>query len=155
MDEVLYTEVERFCSELCQAIDISNIKEALNEQSVDFKLSDASPNLSSLEDIRVAKWTDQERNRLIDLVRHFTANEKVDWTSVAASLHDKEPMECLMSYRNADDPMINISSWTAEEDTLLSSLASHHSQHNWCAIATALGSNRTPLACLQRYQVRC
>jgi myb proto-oncogene protein len=50
------------------------------------------------------------------------------------------------------DPRINKGAWTRAEDRKLRQLIENHKGHDWVAAARELGSNRTALQCLTRYQ---
>jgi hypothetical protein len=58
-----------------------------------------------------------------------------------------------MQYRNICDPSINHDEWTEEERMKLQDVVRLYQEHDWCSIADAVGNNRTPLQCLQTYQV--
>jgi len=57
-----------------------------------------------------------------------------------------------MQYTNVLDPEINNCEWTAEEGSRLLLLADKYSEHHWVNIAEELGTRRTPMSCLKRYQ---
>lgn len=77
----------------------------------------------------------------------------MDWDAIADSLgHDKSAMECFMMYRNQTCPSINRGAWTAEEVQRLTILAEKYDCHEWPLVATELGTDRTPLACLEYFQ---
>lgn len=59
-----------------------------------------------------------------------------------------------MQYRNSICPSINHEEWTEEEKIKLKEAAQSFQEHDWCSIADAVGNNRTPLQCLETYQVR-
>lgn len=57
-----------------------------------------------------------------------------------------------MQYTNVDDPSINNTEWSADEDHQLVELVDKYSEHEWSHIAEELGTHRTPIACLRHYQ---
>ena len=58
-----------------------------------------------------------------------------------------------MQFRNSCNPLINHEEWTEEEKMKLQEVVRLHQEHDWCSIAEAVGNHRTPLQCLQTYQV--
>src|SRR4051812_2001987 len=44
------------------------------------------------------------------------------------------------------------SAWSKDEDKRLLKLAQERNMHDWLGVARDLGTNRTALACLQRFQ---
>jgi hypothetical protein len=58
-----------------------------------------------------------------------------------------------MQFRNNCDPFINHEEWTEEEKMKLQEVVRLYQEHDWCSIADAVGNHRTPLQCLQTYQV--
>ncbi|GKV05129.1 hypothetical protein SLEP1_g17171 [Rubroshorea leprosula] len=63
-------------------------------------------------------------------------------------------MHVVTHYRwlNHEDPLINRSPWTAEEEKNLLFIIQEQGIANWHDIAVSLGTNRTPFQCLSRYQ---
>lgn len=53
---------------------------------------------------------------------------------------------------NCEDPLINRSQWSSEEDKFLLSAGQERGGRNWFDIAASLNTNRTPFQCLARYQ---
>ncbi|KAI9101611.1 hypothetical protein K1719_023855 [Acacia pycnantha] len=60
--------------------------------------------------------------------------------------------ECEARWLNCEDPLINHSPWTCEEDKLLLHIVQEIGNRNWFKIAESLSTNRTPFQCLARYQ---
>ncbi|GLT63532.1 hypothetical protein SLA2020_360910 [Shorea laevis] len=60
--------------------------------------------------------------------------------------------ECEARWLNHEDPLINRSPWTAEEDKNLLFIIQEKGIANWQDTAVSLGTNRTPYQCLARYQ---
>ncbi|KAK4280721.1 hypothetical protein QN277_012305 [Acacia crassicarpa] len=60
--------------------------------------------------------------------------------------------ECEARWLNCEDPLINHSTWTCEEDKLLLHIVQEIGNRNWFKIAESLSTNRTPFQCLARYQ---
>jgi hypothetical protein len=106
-------------------------------------------------------WKTSEKKNLIDCVENLKLSEReggqIDWNEVCAItkfVGKKTARECLMQYRNHSDPSINHDEWTEEEKIKLQEAVRSFQEHDWCAIAEAVGNGRTPLQCLQTYQVR-
>lgn len=53
---------------------------------------------------------------------------------------------------NCEDPLINHSPWTHEEDKFLLQAVQEMGGRNWFGIAESLNTKRTPFQCLARYQ---
>ena len=96
-------------------------------------------------------WTDEEKAALSHKVNAGTSSQP-DWKEVAKFIPTHTTMECYMQYTNVQDPEINNSEWTTEEDAHLLLLAEKYSEHHWVNIAEELGTRRTPMSCLKRYQ---
>jgi hypothetical protein len=92
-------------------------------------------------------WTEKEREKLQKFVhRHGPHN----WEQT--SILHKSPMDCYIQYTNLLDPSINASVWISDEDVQLLALVQKYDEHDWCAVAEELGTNRTPFECLRHYQ---
>lgn len=59
----------------------------------------------------------------------------------------------MMQYRNSLDPSINHAEWTETEILRLQEAVRKYQEHDWCSIADEVGHGRTPLQCIQYYQV--
>lgn len=106
--------------------------------------------------VHCASWTKKDNDALLSVVGSISAN-KIDWQTVSNLLRENfkfnaSPMECLMQYRNSVSPTIKKCDWSKEEVDKLTELAAYYNEHEWCAIAEELGTNRTPMQCLQYYQ---
>lgn len=106
--------------------------------------------------ITACQWSTKECTALLNVVSSLNTNT-IDWQIVSSLLKEKfnfsaSPMDCLMQYRNVADPSINKSNWSKEEVDKLAELALLYDEHEWCTIAEELGTNRTPMQCLQYYQ---
>ncbi|OMO70040.1 hypothetical protein CCACVL1_19130, partial [Corchorus capsularis] len=78
---------------------------------------------------------------------------KVNWDQLASLyVKGRSGAECETRWLNHEDPLINRSAWTAEEDKNLLLIVQKKGIGNWLDIAVSLGSNRTPFQCLARYQ---
>ena len=95
------------------------------------------------------KWGPKDRHLLLKLVSEAV---DIDWEEIAKHFPNKNSIDCFMVYRNEIDPSLNKAEWDPKEDTLLSKLAEQHNFHDWHVISQELGTNRTPIACLERYQ---
>lgn len=80
--------------------------------------------------------------------------QQVDWGRVADAVGGgMAPMDCLMQFRNVDDPSINSRPWKDSEIEALTAYVSKHG-NNWALCAEAVGNGRTPLQCISYYQVQ-
>jgi hypothetical protein len=98
-------------------------------------------------------WQTSEKKNLVDCVESLLSESSgnVDWTEVCQLtkfVKKKSARECLMQYRNASDPAINHSEWTEDEKIKLQEAVRSFQEHDWCAIADAVGNGRTPLSLL-------
>ncbi|XVE58834.1 hypothetical protein DITRI_Ditri04bG0200700 [Diplodiscus trichospermus] len=86
-----------------------------------------------------------------ETIREFRPN--VNWDQLASLyVKDRSGAECETRWLNHEDPLINRTPWTAEEDKSLLFIVQEKGISNWFDIAVSLGSNRTPFQCLARYQ---
>ncbi|XP_065852280.1 uncharacterized protein [Euphorbia lathyris] len=78
---------------------------------------------------------------------------KVNWDQLA-SLYvvGHTGAECEARWLNFEDPLINHSEWTIEEDKMLLFIVQEKGMTNWFDIAVLHGKNRTPFQCLARFQ---
>ena len=105
------------------------------------------------DQLKQSKWTSADRKLLVSLVQAFPADAEIDWSAVSSGLsHRHSPIECLMQYRNVDDPSINKGPWDLLEIERMIQLV-HDKGYSWVECAEALNTRRTPLQCLQHYQV--
>lgn len=63
----------------------------------------------------------------------------------------RTPIQLRLKWCNEEDPKINKSEWTSEEDTKLKTLAKQ-SWRNWDVIADQLKTSRTAFFCFQRFK---
>ena len=80
----------------------------------------------------------------------------IDWEEIAKRVDPTRQhitaRDCFIHYRQDDATTINKSAWSTDEDKKLAVLAVKYDECGWVTIASELGTNRTPLQCLQRYQ---
>jgi hypothetical protein len=81
----------------------------------------------------------------------------LNWTDISEQLAQVcgkryLPIECFIQYRNYLDPCVNRGKWLADEEARLIELAAKYKEHHWVAIASELGTLRTPIECLCHYQ---
>eukprot|EP00300_Choanocystis_sp_HF-7_P014308 c18643_g1_i1.p1 GENE.c18643_g1_i1~~c18643_g1_i1.p1 ORF type:complete len:659 (+),score=113.20 c18643_g1_i1:117-2093(+) len=82
-----------------------------------------------------------------DLLRFSSG---VDWNKV--TVKGRTAMECKLQWDNHVTPVVNTAAWTAAEDKRLILIAQQNSARKWEEIAKKLGTKRSPLQCLMRYQ---
>ncbi|XP_074654483.1 uncharacterized protein LOC141908359 [Tubulanus polymorphus] len=80
--------------------------------------------------------------------------KEIDWMKISVQDFDKATSDVSLelSWKNLLHPAINHGVWTREEDTKLRSLIRIYDYRSWDRIASELGTNRTALQCLQRFQ---
>ncbi|KAF8025198.1 hypothetical protein BT93_F2135 [Corymbia citriodora subsp. variegata] len=78
---------------------------------------------------------------------------KVNWDQLASlCIPGRSGAECEARWLNWEDPLINHSRWTVEEDKHLLFFIQEKGINNWFEVAVSLGTKRTPFQCLTRYQ---
>lgn len=79
---------------------------------------------------------------------------KVDWNKFPSNYvkAGRSGAECEARWLNFEDPLINHNKWTAAEEKSLLLIVQQKGMNNWIDIAVSLGTNRTPIQCLVRYQ---
>ncbi|XP_054795384.1 uncharacterized protein LOC129300810 isoform X2 [Prosopis cineraria] len=76
-----------------------------------------------------------------------------NWDQLASKyVTGRTGAECEARWLNCEDPLINHSPWTCEEDKLLLHIIQEIGNRDWFKIAALLNTNRTPFQCLARYQ---
>lgn len=101
--------------------------------------------------------TNVDTSTAVVVASDTNSDRNIDWDQVATRVGGgKAPMECLMQYRNVDDPRLHSQPWAQEEVSRLVTFVRDHG-YNWAACAEAVGNNRTPFQCISYYQVclRC
>lgn len=63
----------------------------------------------------------------------------------------RNAVDCKLRWENYEDPTIDKSAWSKEDDKRLLSLAIQHKGHDWIAIAKEF-PGRSPESCFRRYQ---
>lgn len=97
-------------------------------------------------------WTADEDTKLLDFVNGQNVGvEGVKWTDIAESL-SRSPQECFARYHNVLSSELKRSEWGQDETLKLMELVSKHGPFNWAALSAELGTNRSPLQCLQQFQ---
>lgn len=94
------------------------------------------------------KWSKFQRK----ILRELSSTKNWEELSQLPAIQ-KSPMECYMQYRNIDDPSINHDPWDREGEKKLAHFAQVYNGHHWCEIAEKVNNGKTPLQCLQHYQV--
>eukprot|EP01118_Nematostelium_gracile_P009440 TRINITY_DN3185_c0_g1_i2.p1 TRINITY_DN3185_c0_g1~~TRINITY_DN3185_c0_g1_i2.p1 ORF type:complete len:485 (-),score=120.92 TRINITY_DN3185_c0_g1_i2:448-1902(-) len=77
----------------------------------------------------------------------------VDWERLA-EIHcpGRTGMECKLRWTCHESPTINYDDWTNEEEQKLLDVIKVYKGNQWNAIAKELGTNRTAIQCLQKFQ---
>ena len=84
-----------------------------------------------------------------------TEDLPLDWGQVVKfSKLKRDPAACRVQWAQVDNPLVRNESlrWDKEEEIGLLELAKSHDHHEWTKIAAELGTQRTPAACLMKYQ---
>jgi len=99
------------------------------------------------------------------------AGEGIDWVGVALEMNKDTattvlPIEYCLQYRSmfghghtststdadTDNNAHIPAKWDAGEEARLMTLVTEHEEHNWMSICQNLGTQRSPMECLRRYQ---
>lgn len=115
----------------------------------------AKQTVSYVAEDLIPRWSNSEKSTLIQAVQTFAAEyptEEVNWQSIAARIPNRQPIECLMKYRNELDMSINRGQWSRDEEMRLVDLTQKYRCRFWALVAEELGTQRTPLECLRHYQ---
>lgn len=96
------------------------------------------------ERLKKGSWTNEEDDRL----REGVAMLSSDWARIADHVGQRSGDQCSKRWREVLDPAINKSTWTAEEDQLLTELFHKHGSA-WQIISTHF-NNRRALQCRNR-----
>ena len=68
--------------------------------------------------IKQKKWTKEEDNQLLNLVKE---NNGKNWKEISSYFHNKNPLQCFSRYKRIR-PELNKGSWKKEEDSLILNL---------------------------------
>ncbi|KAJ9141518.1 hypothetical protein P3X46_032045 [Hevea brasiliensis] len=125
-------------------------QEMVLQFSVD-QLSGSEGSPGNVNDLDAVLASIREMEITPERIREFLP--KVNWDQLA-SLYvvGRSGAECEAKWLNSEDPLINHSKWTAEEDKKLLFIVQEKGMTNWLDIAASLGKNRTPFQCLVRFQ---
>jgi Myb-like DNA-binding domain len=92
-------------------------------------------------------WSQQDNLKLKAEVRAGREN----WDSIAQNMN-RGPAACKIRYEHHVKESVNRGPWTKDEELLLVELVEKHKGVGWESVARDLGTSRTPVACLQRFQ---
>lgn len=134
--------------------DVSTKSSQWSTAEKDALVSAVANRLKSLGDVGNIDWSDISKDISIEIERGTSRKRKSVHSTPGSDIKPpiKSGVECFMMYRNQADPSLNVSPWTKEEDSKLSALASKYNNHEWCLIASELGTHRSPISCLTRFQ---
>lgn len=131
--------------------ELQDLKDALVHSSIvsllDKDLSRASSENSSLliSDI-FSRMISQDEPEI-------PSPDEIDWSLVSKYFVPSKPAsECRRMWLSTIRGHINESEWTAEESQRLIFLVQTYGEHRWDSVAEALGTQRTPFQCVQRFQ---
>lgn len=78
--------------------------------------------------------------------------QSVPWAEIAKCVPGRAAHECRAHWLDSVDPRVNRTPWSEAESKRLREVAEERPDADWSKVAAALGTNRTPWACAQRYQ---
>jgi len=125
------------------------LQETLVRQSMELLISQENMEDSALLDDQISAVSQIEVKS--EDIRLFLP--QVDWerlASIYVAAHSSA--DCQARWLNNEDPLINRSPWTKDEDKKLLIIVQNKGLHNWVHNSNSLGTNRTPSQCLSRYQ---
>ena len=81
-------------------------------------------------------------------------SQEIDWDSLAYEQFgtEKSGIDCLLRYKNYEQPSISRSVWKREEEKRLMRLAKVKGLRHWEEIAQELKTNRSAIQCMSHYQ---
>ena len=80
--------------------------------------------------IKQKKWTKEEDNQLLNLVKE---NNGKNWKEISSYFHNKNPLQCFSRYKRIR-PELNKGSWKKEEDSLILNLIKTYG-NSWSKIS--------------------
>ncbi|MCL7046409.1 hypothetical protein MKW94_002471 [Papaver nudicaule] len=136
-----HTENENLFKGLKQQFQEMLLQESIEGLSTSGDSNDLDDIMASIADFEVTP----------ENVRTFLP--KVDWERLASTyVTGRSGAECEQRWLNVEDPLINHSPWTKNEDKKLLYTLQQGGIYNWINISITLGTSRTPFQCLARYQ---
>lgn len=134
-----------------------NLGNGLKQQVQEVLVLQAMELLSSQENMEDTSLLDEQISSIsqtevtAENIRSFLPH--VDWERVASTyVAAHSGADCESRWLNNEDPLINCSPWTKDEEKKLLLIVQNNGLHNWVQISNLLGTNRTPSQCLSRYQ---
>ncbi|KAK1352875.1 hypothetical protein POM88_052713 [Heracleum sosnowskyi] len=94
-----------------------------------------------------AGWTDEEDNRLADVVKKFNGK---NWKKIAESLPGRTDVQCLHRWQKVLNPELFKGPWKKEEDDRIIELVQRYGSRKWSAIAKYL-PGRIGKQCRERW----
>jgi hypothetical protein len=77
----------------------------------------------------------------------------LDWDALAKKfVPSRSGIDCRIQWTGHDDPSIPQTAWSKDEEKRLKHIVEEHKGYNWVTIAAQLGTGRSALACLTKYQ---
>ncbi|KAI8576155.1 hypothetical protein K450DRAFT_179731, partial [Umbelopsis ramanniana AG] len=89
------------------------------------------------QEISVGRWSDEDLEKLLQLVDEHSHNGTIDWDGVAAKFSSRTKEQCRNEYRYHQTHCKEIPQFSQEEDEKLVRLA-HKYQERWDLIAKEL-----------------
>ncbi|KAL8543740.1 hypothetical protein ACS0TY_004346 [Phlomoides rotata] len=94
-----------------------------------------------------AGWTDEEDNRLSQIVQRFNAK---NWKTIAEHMPGRNDVQCLHRWSMVVNPYLVKSTWTKREDDCVTKLVEKFGPRKWSVIATFL-PGRNGKQCRERW----
>ena len=98
------------------------------------------------QDTTPKQFSDNEKKSLLEAVKNISLNSTqnrpcdIDWGNISKVCPNRQPIECLMQYRNNLDPSINKNKWTRNEEFTLVDLVKKYKERYWILIAEELNT---------------
>ncbi|XP_024015327.1 myb-like protein L isoform X2 [Eutrema salsugineum] len=127
------------------------LKQQFQETLLNEAIERSSDSEGSTQDIYTINESIKNLEITPEMIRQFLP--KVNWDQLASIyIKDRSAAECEARWMSSEDPLINHSPWTAEEENNLLLIIQKNCCTDWLDIAVSLGMNRTPFECLAKYQ---
>ena len=147
----------RNAARVCESVDPNNVTKYFSGSLLECDLDKAQNLFSYRRDHLKTPSTPvaEEQSFSTEANLAVASNSQVEWASVRDP--NMSEIQCLMKYRNYNDPNICHEKWTQLEEGNLLCAVREYKERDWCHIADRVSTfstrQRTPMQCLQHYQL--
>lgn len=105
---------------------------------------------SVMENLRRKKWTEEEDNRLKQIVDSCRVGNYISWDQVGYLFEGRTRMQCQLRYTRVLDSNLRKGRWSEEEDLLLIAGVKKYGPKDWYKVAEFV-KGRTDTQCRERW----